>query len=173
MNDEQTTAAAPAQVLTFCLGAEVFGIDIRTVREIIQCGPITTVPMMPRCVCGVINLRGAVVPVLDLKARFGRPATPQGKRSCIVILDVPQGEARGPMGLLVDAVSEVLRLAPADIEPAPDFGTGLRGDVVRGLFKSGSRFVVLLEPDRALDLQDFGDDTRAAPAPRALSPALA
>jgi len=94
--------ASPAQFLTFWLGDEVLGMDIRTVREIIQCGPMATVPLMPQFLRGVINLRGAVVPVIDLNARFGRPAAKVGKKSCIVIFDALRGGERTELGLLVD-----------------------------------------------------------------------
>jgi len=146
---------APAQYLTFWLGTEVFGMDIRTVREIIQCGPMTTLPLMPGFVRGVINLRGAVVPVIDLNARFGRPAAQIGKRSCIVIFDALRAGERTELGLLVDAVSEVIRIAAAQIEPAPDFGTAVRRDFIRGIGKVAKRFVILLEPDRALDVHEM------------------
>jgi len=147
----------PAQVLTFWLGAEVFGMDIRTVREIIQCGPMTTLPLMPAFVRGVINLRGAVVPVVDLNARFGRPATRLGKKSCIVIFDALRGGERVELGLLVDAVSEVIRLAEGDVEPPPEFGSAIRREFIRGIGKVGQRFVILLEPDRALDVQEMAE----------------
>jgi purine-binding chemotaxis protein CheW len=144
-----------AQYLTFTLGEEVFAMDIRTVREIIQYGPMTPVPLMPAFVRGVINLRGAVVPVIDLKARFGQPAASVGKKSCIVIFDaVRQGE-RVELGLLVDAVSEVIDIPPSQIEPPPNFGTAVRRDFIRGMGKVASRFVIILEPDKALDVEEM------------------
>jgi purine-binding chemotaxis protein CheW len=146
---------APAQYLTFWLGEEVFGMDIRTVREIIQCGPMTTLPLMPDFVRGVINLRGAVVPVIDLNARFGRPVAKIGKKSCIVIFDAVRAGERTELGLLVDAVSEVIKIGAAQIEPAPDFGSTVRRDFIRGVGKVAQRFVILLEPDRALDVREM------------------
>ncbi len=150
-----TTGTAPAQYLTFWLGDEVLGMDIRTVREIIQCGPMATVPLMPKFLRGVINLRGAVVPVIDLNARFGRPAAKVGKKSCIVIFDALRGGERTELGLLVDAVSEVIKIGADQIEPPPDFGTSVRRDFIRGIGKVGQRFVILLDPDRALDVQEM------------------
>ncbi|MCK6426843.1 MAG: chemotaxis protein CheW [Burkholderiaceae bacterium] len=147
----------PLQYLTFWLGEEVFGMDIRTVREIIQAGPTTALPLMPAFVRGVINLRGSVVPVVDLNARFGRPPSTLGKKSCVVVFDSLRDGERVELGLLVDAVSEVIRIAPADIEPPPDFGGTLRRDFIRGIGKVGARFVVLLEPDRALDLREMAE----------------
>ncbi|CAN5319319.1 chemotaxis protein CheW [soil metagenome] len=149
----QTTS----QFLTFWLGDEIFGMDIRTVTEIIQCGPMATVPLMPDFVRGVINLRGAVVPVIDLNARFGRAAASIGKKSCIVIFDAVRSGERSALGLLVDSVSEVIRIAASDIEPPPDFGTAVRRDFIRGMGKVDKRFVIILEPDRALDVQEMAE----------------
>ncbi|MFZ2989241.1 chemotaxis protein CheW [Ideonella sp.] len=150
-------AAPPAQYLTFWLGEEVFGMDIRTVREIIQAGPMATVPLMPTFVRGVINLRGAVVPVIDLNARFGRSAAHIGKKSCIVIFDAMRSGERTELGLLVDAVSEVIKISAENIEPPPDFGSALRREFISGIGKVAKRFVILLEPDRALDLREMAE----------------
>lgn len=154
---DQSNTQPPAQFLTFWLGNEVLGMDIRTVREIITCGPMATVPLMPTFLRGVINLRGAVVPVIDLNARFGRPAAQIGKRSCIVIFDATRSGERVELGLLVDAVSEVIKIGADQIEPPPDFGTTVRRDFIRGIGKVGQRFIILLEPDRALDVQEMAD----------------
>ena len=163
-NDPAAAAAnhAPAQYLTFSLGEEVFAMDIRTVREIIQYGPMTTLPLMPGFVRGVINLRGAVVPVIDLQARFGRAPAQVGKKSCIVIFDALRHGERVELGLLVDAVSEVIDIAPAQIEPPPDFGSSVRRDFIRAMGKVADRFVVILEPDRALDVEDMAALCEAA-----------
>ena len=151
-------AAEPAaQFLTFTLGEEVFAMDIRTVREIIQFGPMTTVPLMPGFVRGVINLRGAVVPVIDLQARFGRPAAQVGKKTCIVIFDSLRQDDRVELGLLVDAVSEVIDIALAEIEPPPNFGTAVRRDFIRGMGKVANRFVIILEPDKAFDVNEMAE----------------
>lgn len=153
-----------AQFLTFLLGEEVFGMDIRSVREIIQVGHTTPVPLMPAFVRGVINLRGAVVPVIDLHARFGRAAARLGKKSCIVIFDGqpgPGGE-RVELGLLVDAVSEVIEIAAEAIEPPPSFGTALRRDFIHGMGRVGERFVVVLDPDRAFDVEEMAGLCAAA-----------
>ncbi|HEX5357557.1 MAG TPA: chemotaxis protein CheW [Aquabacterium sp.] len=160
-----TVRTVPAQFLTFWLGEELLGMDIRTVREIIQCGPMATVPLMPQFLRGIINLRGSVVPVIDLNARFGRPASEVSKKSCVVIFDAKRGGERTELGLLVDAVSEVLKIAPDQIESPPDFGTSVRRDFIMGIGKVGKRFVVLLDPDRALDVQEMAqlcDDAQAA-----------
>ena len=152
----------PAQFLTFTLGEEVFAMDIRTVREIIQYGPMTTVPLMPGFVRGVINLRGAVVPVIDLHARFGRRPSAIGAMTCIVIFDALRGGERVELGLLVDAVSEVIDIAPAQIEPPPNFGSAVRRDFIQGMGKVGARFVILLEPDKAFDVDEMAQLCEAA-----------
>ncbi|HQY08870.1 MAG TPA: chemotaxis protein CheW, partial [Burkholderiaceae bacterium] len=106
---------------------------------------------------GVINLRGSVVPVVDLNARFGRSDSTLGKKSCVVVFDTLRQGERVELGLLVDAVSEVIKISPADIEAPPDFGSVLRRDFIQGIGKVGQRFVVLLEPDRALDVREMAD----------------
>jgi len=143
------------QYLTFFLGDEVFAMDIRSVREIIQHGAMTVVPLMPEFVRGVINLRGAVVPVIDLQSRFGRPVAQPGKKTCVIIFDVgPEGD-RVELGLLVDAVSEVVDIAPSQIEPPPQFGTSIAREYIHGLGKVGASFIVILEPERALNIDDM------------------
>ena len=132
-------------------------MDIRTVREIIQYGPMTTVPLMPGFVRGVINLRGAVVPVIDLQSRFGRLAAHVGKKTCIVIFDAVRAGERVELGLLVDAVSEVIEIAAGQIEPPPNFGTTVRRDFICGMGKVANRFVIILEPDRAFDINEMAN----------------
>jgi purine-binding chemotaxis protein CheW len=143
------------QYLTFTLGDETFAMDIRTVREIIQHGSMTVVPLMPAFVRGVINLRGAVVPVIDLQSRFGRPVAQFGKKTCVVIFDVGPDGDKVELGLLVDAVSEVIDIAASQIEPPPQFGTTIQREFIRGLGKVGSEFIVILEPERALNIDDM------------------
>ncbi len=150
-----TVTDALAQFLTFHLGEGVFAIDISCVREIIQVCPMTEVPLMPAFVRGVINLRGAIVPVIDLQARFGRSPAAIGKKTCIVIYDCSTANERVSLGLLVDSVSEVLDLAPEAIEPPPNFGTSVRRDFIRGMGKIDGRFAIILEPSRAFDIDDI------------------
>ncbi len=150
--------ATPAQYLTFFLGSELFAIGILRIKEIIEYHSITQVPMMPVAVRGVINLRGAVVPVLDLQARFGRPASQVGKRSCIVIVEINAGGeeagAHQTIGIMVDAVSEVLDIAGADIEPPPAFGASIRADFILGMGKVKGKFVILLNADHVLAVDE-------------------
>jgi purine-binding chemotaxis protein CheW len=152
-----SNAASSAQYLTFTLGEEVFAMDIRTVREIIQHAAMTTVPLMPDFLRGVINLRGAVVPVVDLQARLGRACTTVGKKTCVVIFDASTGGEKTELGLLVDAVSEVIEIAPADIQEPPQFGATIQRDFIRGMGKVNGEYIVILEPERALSIDDMAE----------------
>lgn len=149
------TDTSPAQYLTFALGEEVFAMDIRTVREIIQHAAMTVVPLMPSFVRGVINLRGAVVPVIDLQLRFGRSTTRVGKKTCIVIFDASHEGEKMELGLMVDAVSEVIEIAADAIEPPPQFGTSIAREFIAGLGKVGGNFIVILRPETALSVDDM------------------
>ncbi len=150
-----STEDATLQYLTFSLGDEVFAMDIRTVREIIQHAAMTVVPLMPNFVRGVINLRGAVVPVIDLQSRFGRAAAVLGKKTCIVIFDASTEGEKMELGLMVDSVSEVIEIEPTQIEPPPQFGTSIQRDFIRGMGKVDGAFIVILEPERALNIDDM------------------
>lgn len=143
------------QYLTYHLGDEVFAMDIRSVREIIQYGAITIVPLMPEFVRGVINLRGAVVPVIDLQSRFGRTRADVGKKTCVIIFDASRDGEKLELGLMVDAVNEVIDIRESQIEPAPQFGAAIRRDFIHGMAKINDSFIVLLEPDRALDIDEM------------------
>jgi purine-binding chemotaxis protein CheW len=145
-------AAEPSQYLTFMLGGEVFAIGILTIKEIIEYNSLTEVPMMPQCIRGVINLRGAVVPVMDLSARFGKPATAVTKRTCIVIVEIEADGERQDVGVTVDAVNEVLEIRPADIEPAPSFGANISTDFIHGMGKLNGKFVIILNTDHVLSV---------------------
>ena len=153
--DTAATAGASLQYLTFTLGEEVFAMDIRTVREIIQHTAMTKVPLMPDFVQGVINLRGAVVPVIDLQSRFGRLKTQVGKKTCIVIFDAGQDGERVELGLMVDAVSEVVDIASADIEPTPSFGTSIAREFIQGVGKVENEFIPIIDTDKALSMDDM------------------
>jgi purine-binding chemotaxis protein CheW len=148
-------AAEPAQYLTFQLAGEAYAIGILAIKEIIEYHGLTEVPMMPACVRGVINLRGAVVPVVDLQARFGRKQSEVTKRTCIVIVEVLSEGERQVIGVVVDAVHEVLEIAAADIEPAPAFGARIRTDFIQGMGKVRGKFVILLAVDHVLSLDDL------------------
>jgi len=165
------TADRARQYLTFQLGGEVFAVDILNIREIIEFGTLTTVPLMPVFIRGVINLRGAVVPVVDLASRIGRPAGEITRRTCIVILDV---DAIAPgtdtvvhtLGMVVDVVNEVLDIDPADIEPPPAFGAGFRGDFIAAMGRVDGGFVIILDANRVLSVDEMTQlDSSAVVAP--------
>jgi len=154
--------AGGGQYLTFSLGEDLFAMNIANVREIIQYGPMTHVPLMPSFLRGMINLRGSVVPVIDLQARFGRGRAAIGKRSCNVIFDAHRGGERIELGLLVDAVSAVITIPADQIEPPPNFGASVRRDFINGMGKVNGRFVIILEPDKALDVDEMSQLCDAA-----------
>jgi len=150
------TQTAPEQFLTFVLGSDMFSIGILAIKEIIEYQDLTVVPMMPEAIRGVINLRGAVVPVIDLSARFGRRPSTVTKRTCIVIVEVRSEDERQDVGVVVDAVNQVIEIHPSEIEPAPAFGTKIRTDFIRGMGKVQGKFVVLLDVARVLSLDEIG-----------------
>ncbi len=150
--------AEPRQYLVFSLCGESFAIAIQGVKEIIEYGQLTEVPMMPKLVRGVINLRGAVVPVVDLAVRFGRVPTAVARRTCIVIVEKASDEdTRQVLGVIVDAVNEVLEIAPQDIEPPPSFGARIRSDFIEGMGKVGGQFVILLDMSHALSIDELSE----------------
>jgi purine-binding chemotaxis protein CheW len=156
---QATASEQQQQYLTFTLGEEMFAIGILSIREILEYGQLTEVPMTPPFIRGVINLRGAVVPVIDLAVRFGRQPREVTKRTCIVIIETDAGgpDAKGQtqqMGIVVDAVSEVLEIPPTEIEPPPAFGARIRIDFIRGMGKVAGKFVVILDVGRILSLDE-------------------
>jgi purine-binding chemotaxis protein CheW len=144
-----------SQYLIFSLGGESFGVATLRVREIIEYGNITSVPMMPAYMRGVINLRGAVVPVIDLHARFGRKRTEVSRRTCIVILEVQSEEGTFILGIIVDSVSAVRQIDTSSIEPAPTFGTRVRADFIEGMAKVNNNFVILLNLGKVLSVDEL------------------
>jgi purine-binding chemotaxis protein CheW len=152
------TVVEEKQYLTFMLGGEMFSISILCIKEIIWYANLTEVPMMPACIRGVINLRGAVVPVMDLSNRFGKPSTPVVKSTCIVIIEVPtavEGQHQN-MGVVVDSVQAVLEIPTSEIEPAPSFGAKIRPDFIEGIAKVNGKFVILLNVNRVLSMEEIG-----------------
>lgn len=144
-----------SQYLIFSLGKELFAVGTLRVREIIEYGTLTSVPMVPPFIRGVINLRGAVVPVIDLHARFGRGVTEVSRRTCIVILEVHSDEDVHVMGVIVDAVSAVRQIDSSQIEPAPSFGTRIRADFIDGMAKVNGQFVILLDLGKVLSVEEM------------------
>jgi purine-binding chemotaxis protein CheW len=147
--------AMSSQYLIFSLGGELFAVGTLRVREIIEYGNITSVPMMPGFIRGVINLRGAVVPVIDLNARFGRSRTEISRRTCIVILEVQTDEDTHVLGIVVDTVSAVRQIDASQIEPSPSFGSGIRSDFIEGMAKINGQFVILMDLGRVLSVEEI------------------
>ena len=145
----------PSQYLTFTLGGEMFAVGILNVKEIIEYGNLTEIPMMPPFIRGVINLRGSVVPVIDLAARFGGERATTGRRTCIVIIEVADQDARYDIGIMVDAVSEVLEIPGREIEPPPSFGARIRADFIFGMGKINGKFVIILNIDKVLSVEEI------------------
>ena len=143
------------QYLTFLLGGEMFATGILNIKEIIEYGSLTEVPMMPGFIRGVINLRGSVVPVVDLSARFGRKRTEISRRTCIVIIEVENGEEKHDIGVMVDSVSEVLEIPRSEIEPPPAFGARIRVDFMHGRGKVAGKFVIILDANKVLSVEEL------------------
>lgn len=163
-----TTMAAPARqpqapavdartgkYLAFHLGGEEFAIQVLRVREIMGLQEITAVPQTPTYVKGVINLRGKVVPVIDLRAKFSLPEAEYTQRTCIVVVEVHAEIGRMLMGVVVDGVNEVVNLVAADIENTPEFGNGVSMPYILGLAKTKGKVKILLDIDRVLTSQEI------------------
>jgi purine-binding chemotaxis protein CheW len=144
-----------SQYLTFQLCGETFAIGILAIKEILEYMPLTQVPMMPGFVRGVMNLRGAVVPVIDLALRFGKDETQVLRRTCVVILEIEHEEQQQWIGILVDAVHAVLAIPDHDILAAPQFGNHIRSDFIAGMAKVNQKFVVLLDLSKALSVEEM------------------
>lgn len=143
------------QHLTFSLGGEMYAMRILNVKEIIEYGQLTEIPMMPNFIRGVINLRGAVVPVIDLACRFGGEPTQIGKRTCIIIAELADENGHQDVGVMVDAVSEVIDIPNTEIEPAPAFGAQIRTDFIDGIGKVNGHFVILLNVRNVLSIEEM------------------
>jgi len=143
------------QFLTFLLADEVYAVSILRVKEIIEYGVVTRVPNMPPSIRGVINLRGAVVPVVDLVVRFKLGESRVTKRTCVIIAEFQSKGEPVVMGLIADSVSQVIDLLPTEIEPPPSFGTSIRTDFLKALGKVGKKFVLILDLDRVLSSEDL------------------
>ena len=144
------TPGSGGKFLTFTLGNEEYGVPVLKVREIIKVMDITQVPQVPDYVLGVINLRGKVIPVIDLRRKFGFAATEHTERTCIIVVDVDMATTRVMMGVVVDSVSEVLNVSDAEMEETPDFGGRTTTDYILGLAKVKGDVKILLDLDRVL-----------------------
>lgn len=136
------------QFLTFTLAEEVFAVDVARVREILEMPSITKVPQVPDFMRGVINLRGCVVPVIDLRLKFGMEETDQTVNTCIIVVEVNMDGENIVLGALADSVQEVIEMEPSQIEAAPHIGTHLRTEFLKGMGKHNERFVMILDIDK-------------------------
>jgi len=143
------------QYLTFTLAEEVFAVDVARVREILEITSITKVPQVPDFMRGVINLRGCVVPVIDLRLKFGMPETAQTVNTCIIVVEVEMDGENIVLGSLADSVQEVIELEPSQIEAAPHIGTHLKTEFLKGMGKHNEHFVMILDIDRVFSLQEL------------------
>ena len=151
----QHAGVEESQFLTFQLNQEVYGVNILKVKEIIDFGKITKVPMMPDFIAGVINLRGSVVPVIDLALRFSQTSAAKTKKSSVVIVEVLDEDIWLEIGITVDEVNEVLEILPSDIELAPSFGTKIRTDFIDGMGKIQKELLILLNIENILSIEEL------------------
>jgi len=145
--------------LTFALGPEEYGLEILKVREIIGYMEITAVPQTPDHVKGVINLRGQVIPVMDLRTKFGMETAEVTEQTCIIVVEISQGSQKYSTGIVVDRVQEVLDIAGDNIEEAPQFGSSVNTDFILGMGKIGESVKILLDIDKVLAGEDFRNIT--------------
>jgi len=150
-----TSITNTRQYLTFQLGEEIFAIDVSNVREILEFTTVTKVPQTPEFMRGVINLRGSVVPVLDMRLKFGMSVTEKTVNTCIIVVEVSFEGETTIIGALVDSVQEVFELEPDQIEPAPKIGTQLKTEFIRGMGKRDDRFIIILDADKVFSSEEL------------------
>jgi len=143
------------QYLTFKLAEEIYALDIGKVREVLDFTTVTKVPRTPDFMRGVINLRGSVVPVVDLRLKFGMSATERTVNTCVIITEVTVDNDTTVLGALADSVQEVIDLGPADISPPPKIGTKLRTEFLRGMGRRDDRFILLLDVDKVFSADEL------------------
>jgi len=143
------------QHLTFRLAGKIFGLEISAIKEIIEYSEVTEVPMTPDFISGVINLRGSVVPVIDLGQRFSGQATVVSKRTSIIILEVENADLRIEIGVIVDMVNDVLDIHPDEIEPPPSFGNQIQTNFIKGMAKLDSKLLILLDIENVLSMEEL------------------
>lgn len=143
-----------SQFLTFTLDEEQYAVDVAKVREVLEYTKVTRVPRMPEFMCGVINLRGSVVPVIDLRLKFGLPAAEKTINTSIVVMEINLADEILVLGALTDSVKEVIDMEPKDIEPAPKIGARLNTEFIKGMGKKNDNFVIILDIDRVFSSDD-------------------
>ncbi len=162
-DEEQSSEQGVQQYLTFMIGGEEYAVSLLKVREIVEYRPVTRIPRMPAWVRGVMNLRGNVVPVIDLAIKFGQAPNEVGKLTCIVIVEIELDGEGTVMGVITDTVSQVIELKREDIETPPAFGTRVRVDYLLGMARSGSKFCLLLDTDAVLSVDELAELSTSLP----------
>lgn len=162
--DKQSTVARAGRYLTFSMAGEEYGLEILKVQEIIGMMNVTRVPRTPDFIRGVINLRGKVIPVIDLRRKLQFEARADTDRTCIIVVQVQSGESSITMGIIVDSVSEVLNISAPQIEPPPEFGVSISTDFILGMGKVDKRVIILLDADRILSPGELNETTASARA---------
>ncbi len=143
------------QYLTFMIGGEEYAVSLLKVKEIIEYDTVTQVPKTPEWIRGVINLRGSVVPVIDLAVKLRQAPSVAGKLTCIVITEVQSGDEAAVMGIMADSVRQVIDLRPQDVEEPPTFGTHIKVDYLLGMARSGKKFCLLLDTEKVLSTDEL------------------
>jgi len=149
-NTAGTALAKAGKYLTFKLAVEEYGLEILKVQEIMKMVEVTKIPRTPDYVRGVINLRGKVIPVVDLRLKFGMEALDTTVKTCVIVVQVKRNDSTVTMGIIVDEVSEVLDVTSEQIEPSPEFGSTVNTDFILGMGKVGKRVITLLDVDKVL-----------------------
>ena len=144
-----------SQFLTFTLDEEQYAVDVAKVREVLEYTKVTRVPRMPEYMCGVINLRGSVVPVIDLRLKFGLKAVERTINTSIVVMEIEMGEDTVILGALTDSVKEVIDFEAGDIEPAPRIGTKLETEFIKGMGKKNDSFIIILDIDKVFSAEEL------------------
>ena len=143
------------QFLTFHLADEVFAVEISQVKEVLEYTNMTRVPRTPEFMCGVINLRGSVVPVMDMRLKFDMPKTEKTVNTCIIIVEVTVNDETTVLGAMADSVKEVMNLEPDQIEPPPRVGAKLRTEFIRGMGKHDDQFIIILNTDKVFSSEEL------------------
>lgn len=155
LDTDELHSGGVEQYLTFMLGGKVYGLEILNIKEIIEYGEITEVPMVPDFISGVIDLRGSVVPVVDLSQRFSGKPTEHTKRTSIIILEVKNEDLKIEVGVTVDMVNEVLDIHPDEIEPSPSLGNQIQTDFISGMGKVNDQLLILLDIKNILAINEL------------------
>lgn len=150
-----STFAQPGKYLTFWIGKEEYGIPILKAKEIIKMMDITSIPKTPPFMRGVINLRGKIIPIIDLRLKFRLEAKEYTERTCIIVVELVLGQTKRQMGIVVDTVSEVLNFPKNDLEPPPQYGTQLETGYLTGMGKIKDKVVLLLDIEKAFSDEDY------------------